>query len=341
MRIGNIDLNEEILVVAEIGNNHEGSYTLAEELIGLASEAGAKAVKFQTYVTEKFVSPLETQRIDQLKRFGLSYTQFEKLKRVADRENIIFLSTPLDVESAVFLDRLVPAFKISSADNDFFPMIECIANTGKPIIVSSGMTNLMEIGRTKEFILSVWEKNGVDADNLAVLHCVSSYPTDLYNANLSFINDLRRISSTVGYSDHTIGIEAALLSVAMGARIIEKHFTVDKKYSAFRDHSISSDPKELKELVQGIKHIEAIVGNRKKHLLDCESSVANAARRSISAKQDISIGKRIELNDITWLRPGGGLRVGEERKVIGKVATRKIKAGQQIRLDDLQETEKD
>lgn len=145
MKIGRFDLDKDILIVAEIGNNHEGCYSLAEEMIGKAAEAGADAVKFQTIVPEKLVSTSQQDRIEQLRRFQLSYEEFERLSKVAEQENIIFLSTPFDIESARFLESLVPAYKIGSGDNDFFPMIDVIALTGKPIIISAGLTDLQEI----------------------------------------------------------------------------------------------------------------------------------------------------------------------------------------------------
>ena len=145
MRIADIDLNKEVMIVAEIGNNHEGSYSLAEDLIGLAAEAGAHAVKFETFIPEKLVSKTETARIQQLKKYQLSYEQFSDLKKVADRNNIIFISTPFDIESAMFLDHLVPAFKIASGDNNFLPLIAAIAETTKPIMLSAGLTTIEEI----------------------------------------------------------------------------------------------------------------------------------------------------------------------------------------------------
>lgn len=335
MKIKDIDLTREILVVAEVGNNHEGSYALAEKLIGLAAEAGARAVKFQTFRTKNFIASCEKERIRQLKKYELSYAQFEKLKKVADREGIMFLSTPFDIDSAMFLEPLVPAFKVSSGDNNFLPMIEYIAMTGKPVVLSAGMAGFEEIAVTKEFIFDIWRKKSVEPDRLAILHCVSNYPTKPYDANLSFMNELKDLDVTVGYSDHTMGIEAALLSVAMGARIIEKHFTIDKKYSDFRDHSISADPKELKRLVRKIKHVEAILGGTKKHLLRCEESVAERARRSIAAKLDMRAGTKIQIDGLTWLRPALGLSVGEEWKVLGRVLKKGKKAGDLIELADL------
>ena len=176
MIINSTNTNEKVLIIAEIGNNHEGNFTLAEEMIGLAAEAGSDAVKFQTIIPERLVSVQQTERIKQLKQFQLSYDQFSKLAEVAKNEGVIFLSTPFDIDSALFLNDIVPAFKIASGDNDFFPLIEVIAKTGKPIIMSTGLMNLDEVKKSGLFIKNIWQENQIKQE-LALLHCVSSYPT--------------------------------------------------------------------------------------------------------------------------------------------------------------------
>ena len=173
MLIDSFNTDDDILVVAEIGNNHEGRYALAEELIGLAARAGVGAVKFQTFKTEYYVSHKDEARFNRLKSFELTESEFEKLSQVAKRENVLFLSTPFDIESAQFLDKLVPAFKISSGDNNFFPLIEVVAQTGKPIILSAGLTDMEQITATRDFIQTVWSKSGINQE-MTVLHCVVS-----------------------------------------------------------------------------------------------------------------------------------------------------------------------
>ncbi len=190
MKIANFDLNKDILLVAEIGNNHEGSYALAEEMIGLAAQAGAGAVKFQTIVPEKLISLSQKERIEQLKRFQFTYDEFKRLSNVAKKENVLFLSTPFDIESAKFLEPLVPAYKIASGDNNFYPMIEVIAKTGKPIIMSTGLMKFKEIKKSIDFINKIWKKNGIKQD-LAILHCVVAYPTPLDQANLFQSNNYK------------------------------------------------------------------------------------------------------------------------------------------------------
>lgn len=337
MKISNWDLAQDILVVAEIGNNHEGSYALAEEMVGLAARAGAGAVKFQTIVPDRLVSPSQKDRIRQLERFRLRYDEFEKLSEVAERENVLFLSTPFDIESARFLNNLVPAFKISSGDNLFFPLIDVVARTGKPIILSSGLTDMKQITKTKDFIQNIWRECRINQE-LAVLHCVVSYPTPPREANLLAIRQLRdQLGVTVGYSDHTLGIEAAILSVALGARIIEKHFTLDKNYSDFHDHQLSADPGELTLLVKRVRESVELLGDGEKRVQDSEKEVVDRVRRSIVASRDLGQGTVLQREDLTWLRPGGGLAPGREEEIVGKKLTRSIPAGEYILPKDLVE----
>ena len=334
MKIANYDTEKKVFIIAEIGNNHEGSYSLAEEMIGKAAEAGACAVKFQTIVPEKLVSISQKDRIEQLKRFQLTYDEFERLNKVAKHENILFLSTPFDIESVHFLNSIVPAFKIASGDNNFLPLIEVIAQTGKPIIMSAGLIDLLEVRKTIDFILNIWNENAIDQD-IAILHCVTSYPTALEEANLLAIKELQSLNVTVGYSDHTIGIEAAVLSVALGARIVEKHFTIDKNYSDFRDHQLSADPNEFSQLVERVEIASKLLGQSRKTVQESEKLVMEKIRRSIVARKDLDENTVLTLDDISWVRPGGGLAPGNEEMVLGKRLKVKVAAGELITLDNL------
>ncbi|MBI4974971.1 MAG: N-acetylneuraminate synthase family protein [Candidatus Omnitrophica bacterium] len=330
MKIANFNLDEDILIVAEIGNNHEGSLRLAERLIGLAAQSGADAVKFQTIVPSRLVSSKQKERLRQLEKFRLSYKEFEKLSKVAKHEGVLFLSTPLDIESARFLNKLVPAFKIASADNNFFPLIETIAKTGKPIILSSGLATIDEIEAAANFIERVWRRNGVRQE-LAVLHCVTSYPVRPDEANLLAIKTLReRLKMTIGYSDHTIGIDAAVLSVALGARIIEKHFTIDKNYSDFRDHKLSADPHDFKKLVKKIRGASKMLGDGIKRPQKSETDIARTLRRSIVARRDLKKGKMLGDHEIAWARAEAGLSIGQESQLMGRFLSRAVKRGEPI-----------
>jgi len=334
MKIGNYDLNKDVMVIAEIGNNHEGSYGLAEEMIGLAAQSGADAVKFQTIIPERLISPLQNKRIEQLKRFQLTYEDFKRLSKVARNENVIFLSTPFDIESANFLESLVPAYKIASGDNDFFPMIDVIARTEKPIIMSAGLLDFQGVKKAIEFITNIWSNNAIHQD-IAILHCVASYPAPPEEANLLAIKELQSLNVTVGYSDHTIGTEAAVLSVALGARIIEKHFTVDNNYSDFRDHQLSADPKEFSRLVERVKNVSKLLGQSEKTVQKSERLAMENVRRSIVAKQDLDENTVLTWDDLSWVRPGGGLAPGDEKMVLGKKLRKRVDSGALIALENL------
>ena len=239
MRIGTVDIEKEVLVIAEIGNNHEGSFEAAVKMLHAAADAGVHAVKFQTYKTELYANPHHDEaRFKRLKRFELTQDQFKKLKDTADTRGVMFLSTPFDLESAEFLNELVPAFKIGSGENTFYPLLEKIASFCKPIIMSCGISEVSSIRAAKTAIEAVWKRHNYTGE-LALLHCVSAYPTKPEEANLLAIKRLQReFGDVVGYSDHTLGIEAAVVSLGLGARIVEKHFTLDKNYSDFRDHQM-------------------------------------------------------------------------------------------------------
>ena len=285
MIINNFDINKQVLIVAEICNNHEGSYKLAKRLIIDAAETGVNAVKFQTFNTDYYINNSEVERKKRLKSFELTYKQFKNLHEIALDNKLIFLSTPFDLDSVVFLNKIVPAFKIASSDNTFYPLIQQIAYTGKPIILSSGLADINTIKKTKKLIDTIWKNNNIQSE-LAILHCVTNYPVKPNDANLFAIKSLiNELDCTIGYSDHTLGIDASILSVALGARIIEKHFTVNKNYSDFRDHKLSSDKKEMTKLVKKVRETEKMLGKyQSKQILDSEKIIINSMRRSIVSK---------------------------------------------------------
>lgn len=330
MRIGKVDLDQEVLVIAEVGNNHEGSFAHAQELVGLAAESGVQAVKFQTFKTEHFVSPKDEARFKRLKSFELSYEQFGKLAKQATEAGLMFISTPLDLESARFLNGIVECFKIASGDNTFYPLLTEIAETGKPVILSSGLADLSQIKHSVGHIQDHWKKKNIRQD-LAVLHCVSAYPVPAAEANLKAIPTLgKELGLTIGYSDHTLGMTAALLSVGLGARIVEEHFTSDKNYSDFRDHQLSADPKEMKELVQKIREANLMLGTGEKTPQPSEVQATQLIRRSIVAARALAAGQMIRQEDLTWIRPGTGLAPGNENQLVGKKLRKAVPAGEQL-----------
>lgn len=335
MKIGPVDLNSEVLVVAEIGNNHEGDVGLAEELVCRAAASGAQAVKFQTIRPELFVSVADTARLAQLRRFALSEAAFERLAAVARREQIMFMSTPFHLGAVRFLDPLVPAFKVASGDVDFLPLLAEIAATGKPVLLSTGASDMVTVAHSKEFLANEWHKHGKRGE-LVLLHCVVSYPTPAASANLNAITALKQLSPWVGYSDHTMGIEASVLSVALGARVIEKHFTIDKNHSDFRDHKLSADPSDLAELVRRVREATSMLGDGVKRVLACEQATTGVVRRAIAASRDLAKGSEITAADLVWLRPRvHGLAPGNEAQLLGRRLRRAVAAGQPITPEDL------
>lgn len=336
MRIGDVDLREKVIVVAEIGNNHEGSFDLARRLVQQAAECGVDGVKFQTFQTKYFVSRGDKARYERLSSFELSYPEFEQLQQLARALGLLFLSTPLDLGSAKFLEHLVDSYKIASGDNDFFPLMACVCETGKPIIVSSGVSDLGQIARSKRFIEEQWRRRGIEQD-VAVLHCVSSYPAAAEELNLAAIPLLaRELGCTIGYSDHTLGIAACLAATALGAQIIEKHFTLDKHYSSFRDHQLSADPAEMRQLVEQVRSVRLMLGKAEKAVQPSETVVAHLIRRSIVAAADLLPGQRVERRDLMWIRPAVGLPPGEEGRIVGRRLRRSVAFGEPILLSDLE-----
>lgn len=328
MKIANKDTLDRVVVIAEIGNNHEGCFETAERMVSEAAAAGVDAVKFQTIDSAKLVAASEPARREQLGRFQFERHQFEKLKKRADSEGVVFLSTPFDCDCVDWLDELVPAFKIASGDNNFSPLLERVAGTGKPIIMSTGLSEIASLGASRSVLENAWKRRGIEKPGLAFLHCVVSYPTPPEEAELWAIRELASLEGIIpGYSDHTLGIEAAVLSVGVGARIVEKHFTLDKARTTFRDHQLSADPKDLKKMIEGIRAAEKFLGRGSLAVRACEQAAQTSARRSIAASRDLSEGHFIELSDVTWLRPGTGIPVGMEETIVGKILKSPVSAG--------------
>ena len=336
MKIGNIETNKKVFIIAEIGNNHEGSFELAKKMIISAAKTGVDAVKFQTFIPEHYVSSEDEKRLNRLREFQLSYKEFKDLSKIAKKKGLIFFSTPFDLKSAKFLNTIQPIFKISSGDNNFYQLIETIASFRKSMIVSTGMANIDMIKKVYNKIIKVWSRKKKRRQNLALLHCVGSYPVPNEQANLASIIYLKKLfpDVVVGYSDHTIGAEAAVSSVMAGARIVEKHFTLNKNYSDFRDHQLSADPKEMKFIVDKIRQAEKMFGKEEKKLQKCEKEMQIAGRRSIAVTRDLIFGAKLKISDLTWVRPGKGFSPGMEKEIVGKKLVKNLKMGEIIKKGD-------
>ncbi|CAB3290126.1 N-acetylneuraminate synthase [Methanocaldococcus lauensis] len=317
VKIGNMYVGdgEPTFIIAEGGLNHNGDIDIAKELIKEAKKCGADAIKFQSYHTEDFISK-KSEYYKLFKDLELSEEEFYELKKYAEKIGIMFISTPLDLKYVDILNNMnVPAFKIASGDLTFHPLLEKVAKTGKPVILSTGMANIGEIWEA----VDVLKNNG--CKEIILLHCISSYPTPYEEVNLHAIKTLKKIFNIpVGYSDHTLGILTPIVSVALGAGVVEKHFTLDKSMEG-PDHALSADPEEFKEMVEKIRLIEKMLGTGDKIPMPSEKEVIVEARRSIVAKRDIKKGCTLTIDNISFKRPARGI----ETKYWKLILNRKIK----------------
>jgi N-acetylneuraminate synthase/N,N'-diacetyllegionaminate synthase len=313
------NLYRERILVAEIGNNHEGDASLALEMVAAAAEAGAEAVKVQVITPERLLNLRQKERIAQLSKFRLPRSTFQEMADLARAKGMFFVATPFDGDALNSILDLVAAIKIASGDLDYVQLLAAAARTGKPIILSTGMATLSEVQSAVDTISQHLPAGKTPAASLALLHCVSSYPTPLAEANLRAIETLRNtFDLTVGYSDHTLGIEAAIAAACLGARIIEKHFTLDKSRTTFRDHALSADPEDLRRLATAIHSLEDMLGDGEKRPQPCEGQSLAAARRSIVAARDLVAGIQLTLNDLDFVRPRDGLLPSAARVLVGR-----------------------
>ena len=327
MRIAGHDIDQHVALVAEIGNNHEGDAVVAHAMVRAAAEAGAHAVKFQTFRAERYVAPSDERRFAQLKRFELSDDEVRSLAQEAKTAGIAFISTPFDLPSVDLLEPIVDALKVASGDLDFFPLVRRVAATDRPLVLSSGVSDLARIHRALDEVRDVRGS----LDNVALLHCTSAYPAPASDANLRAIPFMaERLPVRIGFSDHTLGLDAAPLAVALGARIVEKHMTLEGVESDFRDHDLSLTPPQIAELGSRMALAEELLGSGDKDVLEVERGVAAAVSRSISAGRDLPAGHVLREEDLVWLRPGGGVAPGREWTVLGRTLARDLRGGERI-----------
>ena len=323
-------MKSKVIIIAEAGVNHNGDFGLAYKLIDAAASAGADYVKFQTFNADKLVTrtaskadyqtantnDADSSQYEMLKKLQMPKEWHRSLQKYSIEKGISFLSTGFDEESIDFLDTLgIPFFKIPSGEISNKPFIEHIARKGKPVILSTGMADMDEIRAAVTIIMG----QGLDRDMITILHCNTEYPTPMLDVNLLAMNAIKKeFGVRVGYSDHTLGIEVPVAAVALGAEIIEKHFTLDKSMSG-PDHKASLDPIELKAMVNAIRNIEqAISGNAVKEASPSEIKNKLIARKSIYTKRALEAGHVISLNDLEMKRPGNGISPMEIDSIIGK-----------------------
>jgi N,N'-diacetyllegionaminate synthase len=328
-------------VIAEAGVNHNGVMEMAMNLVDVAVAAGADAIKFQSFRTEAIVAPEAPKAQYQLQTTGAAESQFDMLKRlelsVASHteiqqyclsRNIVFLSTPFDLKSIDLLDSLgVPAFKISSGDLTNLPLLRHVASKRKPILLSTGMSNLQEVEEAVEVL------SAAGCDQVILLQCVSNYPADPADGNLRAMQTMaERFGLPVGYSDHTTGIEIAIAAAALGACVIEKHFTLDRNLPG-PDHRASLEPAELQAMIQGIHKVEAALGDGRKIPAASEANTASIARRSLMAAGDISAGTRLTAEMVVIKRPGNGLPPRMLNELIGRRVRVEVASGSMLSLE--------
>lgn len=337
MKIGSINLDREVLLIAEIGNNHEGSPEEAIALAESAIEAGAHAVKVQVINPSRLVAANQADRIRQLEKFRLSMEQFAVVAKRVRAMNGLFIASAFDVDSLRAVAPLLDAVKIASGDLDFHDLVRAGASLGLPMVMSTGMATIQEVAAAVQAAKEGLPAGTVPAERLALLHCVSLYPTPPESANLAGMATLRDgLGLTVGYSDHTLGIEVAAMSIALGARIIEKHFTLDKARSAFRDHALSANPEDMKRLAYLVRHASQVIGDGSKDERIADRESTKSTRRSIVVCRNLPAGHRLADGDLEFLRPGTGLSPSLARTVVGRKLKLALAAQSQLRQEDLE-----
>ncbi|MDE6331973.1 MAG: N-acetylneuraminate synthase [Muribaculaceae bacterium] len=333
-----------IQIIAEAGVNHNGSEQLARKMVDAAHEAGADYIKFQTFRTECIVNRSAAQaayqrrnlkeegsgsQYEMLRRLELDYDVFRQLAAYCSHRGTRFLSTPFDLPSIDFLATLpMDYWKLPSGEITNLPYLRKIAAYGRPIIMSTGMSTLGEI----EDAVKVLTDGGIATEQITLLQCNTEYPTPMADVNLRAMETLRRTFGTrVGYSDHTEGIEVAIAAAALGAEVIEKHFTLDRTLPG-PDHVASLEPSELSSMVRAVRNIEKAMGNGEKRVSESERSNRAAARKSIVAARDIAVGEIFSNDNLTVKRPGSGISPMRLPELLGKPSPRAFMADDVIEL---------
>lgn len=331
---------KKTFIIAEAGDNHNGKIELAYQLIDKAVEAGADCVKFQTFITEEVISKIaemadyqknntgsEESQFDMVKKLELSFDDFRALKQYCEKKGIMFLSTPFDLPSIEFLDSLDLTFwKVPSGEITNLPYLVKIADTHKDVILSTGMANISEI----EQAVKILNDNG--AGKITLLHCTTEYPAPIDEVNLAAIKTMSDyFNLDTGYSDHTQGITIPVAAVAMGAKVIEKHFTLDKNMEG-PDHKASLEPDELKEMIKAIRLVEASLGDGIKQPTKSEKKNIEIARKSIVARKSIKSGEVFSKENLAIKRPGSGISPMRWFDIIGTKAMRDFNEDELIEI---------
>lgn len=334
--------NKKTFIIAEAGVNHNGNFNLAKKLIKLAKKTGADAVKFQIYNTDKLVSKKLstatyqkknsniTSQYNLLKKLELTQNQHIKLKDFAKKNGIIYLASAFDLTSLKFVEKLkLPIIKIPSGEVENIPYLKIISKLNKPVLLSTGLSKFSEIVNIVKILYSF----GLKRKNLYILHCNSSYPSNFSDVNLNSINYLKSyFKTTVGYSDHSLGIEVPIAAVSMGAKIIEKHLTIDNKMKG-PDHSASLEFQEFRKMVECIRNIEKSLGSKLKPISKAANKNLKVLRKYIFASKTINKGELFSENNLETLRGSKGVSALNWLKIINKRSKNKIIKGERIKKE--------
>ena len=334
-------MNKHVLIIAEAGVNHNGSIDMAKQLIDAAAVAGVDYVKFQTFKAEKLVTKdakqaeyqqrnaADDSQYTMLKKLELTSKQHEELITYCMQKGVRFLSTAFDLESIEYLHSVnLGLWKIPSGEITNYPYLKKIVLYGEPIIMSTGMCSMDDVERAIHVLL----KNGLTKEQITLLHCNTEYPTPMQDVNLCAMLQMKeKFGVRVGYSDHTKGIEVPIAAVALGAEVIEKHFTLDRNLPG-PDHKASLEPNELKAMVDAIRNIEQALGNGQKQVSKSEEKNMAIARKSIVAAKDIKKGELLTENNLTTKRPGTGISPMRWEEVIGTKAIRDFEEDELIEV---------
>lgn len=333
--------------IAEAGVNHNGSLDMAKQMVDVAADAGADAIKFQTFKADKAIAPGtrkadyqsrntndEDDQLEMVRRLELSHEEFTDLAHHCAAKGIEFLSTPFDDSSIDFLSDLgMVAYKVPSGEAINVPYLRRVAACGVPVLLSTGMCTMDEVR------LSVKTLQGAGATDIAVMHCVSCYPAPPEDSNLKAMAAMGEVFGVpVGYSDHTLGVEVSLAAVALGAVVLEKHFTLDRAMDG-PDHAASHEPSELKALMKGVRLVEASLGDGVKAPQPSETDTLKVVRRSLFIARPVAQGAVIAAADLMALRPASGISPAEFDRVVGKSAATDLEAGQMLTWDVIENTD--
>jgi N,N'-diacetyllegionaminate synthase len=324
------DLDKDLAVIAEIGVNHEGDVETASRLIKLASQSGADAVKFQSYTPARYASASDPARLERVSGFSLSEEEHLRLASEATALGTPMFSTPLSEDIVPFLADNFPAIKIASGDLTFEPVIRAAAATGKPVILSTGLGSIEEVDQAVAWFRDEVGQEDI-RDHLIVMQCVSAYPTPIEEANVrSAVFLAERYGTHIGYSNHVIGLDASLAAVALGASVIEVHFTDNKHDRDFRDHELSYDPEDFASFVAQATRIRQSLGNYDKVIVPSELGNRDAVRKGIVAAQEISEGTVLTRQMLMFARPATEIPASEINIVVGKTLQKTVSPGEMI-----------